>query len=654
MHVDAWLDAAGRAPAASRATPATRRFETLGAGCGDGVHAAPRGAGTRRGRDPRGADARPRGPLARRDRADAARRSTCRCPRATRRRPTAGRATAPRSAGCGASSRPSAAAIRGRPGERARDAGRRSPAPGRRRRRADAVDAADRGRDGRPRALGDVMDPELPMVSIVDLGMVGASTVGATDPGRRCSRRSSGARRSSSSAPPSRAARRPSGGRSRSTATFEPPWTSDRITPAGLAALAAAGIAPPAEPADDALPVLRVGRVVLDSLFGPTQCRSLFYCRDVPPAVRSHQAGLTVGAGDPDGRRRRRRHDGRRHRPGRPRGRPRGPPPRPRPGGARARRRARIRDGLARRAARPRPRRRRDRRLGRGPRSAACGRARARRPRRARPTSSSRRRSRTSRSSAAIFRALDARRAADGHPRDEHERAVGRRDRGGDGPAGARHRPALLQPGAGHAPRRGRRRPGDGPGRRRPGRRRSWSAGARRRSAPPTRRGSSSTASTGRSRSRRCGMLEAGDAGVAAIDRRDPRRRLPDGAVRADGPHRHRRQPRGRDRCIWEALGRPDRLRPSPIQERLVGTAGSGARPGRASIATTTRADAVAAGAGRATTRTSTPRRSRRGSSAIVDEAHRAVAEGVASEADIDLALRLGAGHPSGPFERAR
>jgi 3-hydroxybutyryl-CoA dehydrogenase len=38
---------------------------------------------------------------------------------------------------------------------------------------------------------------------------------------------------------------------------------------------------------------------------------------------------------------------------------------------------------------------------------------------------------------------------------------------------------------------------------------------------------------------------------------------------------------------------------------------------------------------------------------AIVNEAYRALGDGVASAADIDLALRLGAGHPAGPFERA-
>jgi 3-hydroxyacyl-CoA dehydrogenase len=39
---------------------------------------------------------------------------------------------------------------------------------------------------------------------------------------------------------------------------------------------------------------------------------------------------------------------------------------------------------------------------------------------------------------------------------------------------------------------------------------------------------------------------------------------------------------------------------------------------------------------------------------AIALEAHRALDEGVASADDIDMALRLGAGHPFGPFERER
>jgi ring-1,2-phenylacetyl-CoA epoxidase subunit PaaD len=61
--------------------------------------------------------------------------------------------------------------------------------------------------------------------------------------------------------------------------TFEVPWTSDRISPAGRVALQAAGIAPPSAPEDVRCPHCSSGDVVMDSAFGPTQCRSLFYCR---------------------------------------------------------------------------------------------------------------------------------------------------------------------------------------------------------------------------------------------------------------------------------------------------------------------------------------------------------------------------------------
>jgi ring-1,2-phenylacetyl-CoA epoxidase subunit PaaD len=139
---------------------------------------------------------------------------------------------------------------------------------------SDAAPAADRA--AVLAALGEVMDPELPMVSIVELGMVGAVSAGATIrvallptfigcPAIELIRSAVEARL---------------GRPVEVTATFERPWTSDRITTAGLASLAAAGIAPPADPAATRCPYCASGRVVLDSLFGPTQCRSLFYCRD--------------------------------------------------------------------------------------------------------------------------------------------------------------------------------------------------------------------------------------------------------------------------------------------------------------------------------------------------------------------------------------
>jgi ring-1,2-phenylacetyl-CoA epoxidase subunit PaaD len=61
--------------------------------------------------------------------------------------------------------------------------------------------------------------------------------------------------------------------------TFAVPWTTDRLNDAGRAGLRKAGIAPPAEPADVRCPYCDSASVSMDSAFGPALCRSLFYCR---------------------------------------------------------------------------------------------------------------------------------------------------------------------------------------------------------------------------------------------------------------------------------------------------------------------------------------------------------------------------------------
>jgi ring-1,2-phenylacetyl-CoA epoxidase subunit PaaD len=58
------------------------------------------------------------------------------------------------------------------------------------------------------------------------------------------------------------------------------PWTTERLTPAGRDGLRAAGIAPPAEPDEVRCPFCESARVAMDGAFGPTLCRSLFYCRE--------------------------------------------------------------------------------------------------------------------------------------------------------------------------------------------------------------------------------------------------------------------------------------------------------------------------------------------------------------------------------------
>jgi 3-hydroxybutyryl-CoA dehydrogenase len=147
-------------------------------------------------------------------------------------------------------------------------------------------------------------------------------------------------------------------------------------------------------------------------------------------------------------------------------------------------------------------------------------------------------------------------------------------------------------------------------------------------------------------------MLERGEAGVASID----------DALRAAG------YPMGPfelmdligvdvnlavARALWEGFDRAERFRPSPIQERLVeeGRLGRKADAGFYWYDDGRRGEPYE-GLGEGPLEPAAI--VERLELAIVAEAHRALADGVATEADIDLALRLGAGHPRGPFERAR
>ena len=70
---------------------------------------------------------------------------------------------------------------------------------------------------------------------------------------------------------------------------YDPPWTSDRISPAGRRKLAAAGIAPPSSldggtlvRLDEVVPCPLCGsrRTRLDNVFGPTLCRTIRWCAD--------------------------------------------------------------------------------------------------------------------------------------------------------------------------------------------------------------------------------------------------------------------------------------------------------------------------------------------------------------------------------------
>jgi ring-1,2-phenylacetyl-CoA epoxidase subunit PaaD len=145
-------------------------------------------------------------------------------------------------------------------------------------------------------ALAAVHDPEIPPLSITDLGMVDRVSVTDGAVGVDLLPTFAGC--------PAldvirdeveRAARSQAAGRAVTVRfVYSPPWTSDRITSAGREALRRYGLAPPGSaPADAFLPLAALGRssatvpcpycgskdTELDSAFGPTLCRATHFCR---------------------------------------------------------------------------------------------------------------------------------------------------------------------------------------------------------------------------------------------------------------------------------------------------------------------------------------------------------------------------------------
>lgn len=142
-------------------------------------------------------------------------------------------------------------------------------------------------------ALHDVHDPEIPTISVVDLGVV--RTVETTDgrirvellptfvgcPAIDVMRDSVEQRLRDFPAEVS------------VEISFAEPWTTERITEEGRAALRAAGFAPPARDGQSGralsvLPQLPVGEcpycgsrnATLENAFGPTLCRAIYHCAD--------------------------------------------------------------------------------------------------------------------------------------------------------------------------------------------------------------------------------------------------------------------------------------------------------------------------------------------------------------------------------------
>ena len=125
-------------------------------------------------------------------------------------------------------------------------------------------------------ALADVADPEIPAISIADLGVVERVHVGDDAihvellptfvgcPALDAIRQAVEARLAEFERPV------------KVEFGYAVPWTTDRITERGRRSLTASGFAPPG---DDTCPFCGSANVAIDNLFGPTQCRSVRYCR---------------------------------------------------------------------------------------------------------------------------------------------------------------------------------------------------------------------------------------------------------------------------------------------------------------------------------------------------------------------------------------
>jgi ring-1,2-phenylacetyl-CoA epoxidase subunit PaaD len=135
--------------------------------------------------------------------------------------------------------------------------------------------------------LLDVKDPEIPSISIVDLGMVS-----------RVSLRSGGVtiyvlptfigcpaleiiQKNIKEA----VGRLGEAGTVEVEYVYDPPWTSDRITIRGREELKKYGIAPPPEYLKESgiwevdCPYCGSPYTMMENLFGPTACRSILYCK---------------------------------------------------------------------------------------------------------------------------------------------------------------------------------------------------------------------------------------------------------------------------------------------------------------------------------------------------------------------------------------
>jgi ring-1,2-phenylacetyl-CoA epoxidase subunit PaaD len=139
-------------------------------------------------------------------------------------------------------------------------------------------------------ALAQVPDPEIPVISVVDLGVVRQVDVEGNRVRVEFTPTMLGCPALEMMRDRMAEAIRSLGAESEVEVVMDDPWTTDRITPEGREKLRTSGFAPPAprEAAPVQLVQLQTGtfrcpycgstKTHLENIFGPTPCRSIRYC----------------------------------------------------------------------------------------------------------------------------------------------------------------------------------------------------------------------------------------------------------------------------------------------------------------------------------------------------------------------------------------
>jgi len=140
------------------------------------------------------------------------------------------------------------------------------------------------------RALAEIPDPEIPVISIVDLGVVKDVRLEDETVYVEFTTTFMGCPALESMKAQMEDAIRALGAEPEVVVVLDDSWSTDRISPAGREKLRAAGFAPPAPRSAGTPTLIQLERgpfrcpwcgstdTRLDNVFGPTPCRSLRYC----------------------------------------------------------------------------------------------------------------------------------------------------------------------------------------------------------------------------------------------------------------------------------------------------------------------------------------------------------------------------------------